>query len=143
VTLSIHRGGPSGPSKRLSAPTPIGVGTRRHRPLAGPSQRSRALRGLLACLVLGVAFLAGGAHAAPEAKAPLELNQATAEQLESLPGIGAVKAEAIVAERASRGGFASVDELESVRGIGPALVEKLRPHLRVGGKRSKTAKTAP
>ncbi|HEX6312576.1 MAG TPA: ComEA family DNA-binding protein [Acidimicrobiia bacterium] len=49
---------------------------------------------------------------------PVNLNTATTEQLETLPGIGPVLAEAIVAERDRRGGFRSVNELRDVRGIG-------------------------
>jgi competence protein ComEA len=49
---------------------------------------------------------------------PINLNAASQEQLETLPGIGPVLAEAIVAERERRGGFRSVNELRDVRGIG-------------------------
>jgi competence protein ComEA len=73
---------------------------------------------------------------------PLDLNRATAEQLESLPGIGAVKAAAILAVRDTKGGFASMEELEAVRGIGPALVEKLRPLVKVGKTTAGSAKPA-
>ena len=45
-----------------------------------------------------------------------------------------MKAAAILAVRDERGGFESADELESVRGIGKALVEKLRPLVKVTGK---------
>jgi competence protein ComEA len=81
---------------------------------------------LLLALVLG----AGSVQAAEPP--PLDLNRASAEELEALPGIGAVKAAAILAVREERGGFESLDELESVRGIGPKLAQKLRPMLRVG-----------
>lgn len=77
----------------------------------------------------------------PSADAPLDLNQATAAQLEALPGIGEVKAAAILAVRKDRGGFSSVDELESVRGIGPALTKKLRPMVKVGAKSRSTARS--
>jgi competence protein ComEA len=50
--------------------------------------------------------------------APISLNTATQEQLESLPGIGPTLAEAIITERDRRGGFRSVNELRDVRGIG-------------------------
>jgi competence protein ComEA len=53
---------------------------------------------------------------APGAK--LDLNAATSEQLEELPGIGPVLAEAIITERERRGGFENVLELRDVRGIG-------------------------
>ncbi len=76
--------------------------------------------------------LASAPAFAGEAAKPLDLNRATAVQLEALPGIGEVKAAAILAIRLERGGFSSVAELESVRGIGPALIGKLRPLVTVG-----------
>ena len=57
---------------------------------------------------------------------PVDLNTATAEQLEALPGIGPTLAGAIVSERERMGGFRSVDDLQRVRGIGPARFEQLR-----------------
>jgi competence ComEA-like helix-hairpin-helix protein len=101
-----------------------------------------AIRNAFAFLVLGLVLLAGGAQAGTEgASAPLDLNRATADQLETLPGIGAVKAAAILAERDSRGGFQSMEELEAVRGIGPSLVAKLRPLVVLGSKKTKSGKT--
>ncbi len=95
----------------------------------GAGQRAFALA-LLATIALA-APLAGAAPNADERPAVVNLNTATAGELEALPGIGAKKAEAIVEARKSRGGFKSVDEIVDVRGIGPAQLEKLRPHLRV------------
>jgi competence protein ComEA len=57
---------------------------------------------------------------------PVQLSVATAEQLDSLPGIGPVTAEKIVQYRTAHGAFRSVDELDEVSGIGPARVEQLR-----------------
>jgi len=101
----------------------------------------RAVRNVFAFLVLGLVLLTGVAQAGPEGgSTPLDLNRATADQLETLPGIGAVKAAAILAVRDTRGGFQSMEELEAVRGIGPALVAKLRPLVVLGAKKSgKTA----
>lgn len=65
--------------------------------------------------------------AAAAAQAPVNVNQATAKQLESLPGVGKVTAESIVAYRTQKGPFASVDDLGKVKGIGPKTLEKLRP----------------
>jgi competence protein ComEA len=61
---------------------------------------------------------APGADGASDPNALVNLNTATAEQLETLPGIGPVLAEAIITERERRGGFRSVNELRDVRGIG-------------------------
>lgn len=57
----------------------------------------------------------------------LNINTASAAQLEALPGIGAVLAQRIVDDRQANGPYASVDDLERVRGIGPALLANLRP----------------
>ena len=62
---------------------------------------------------------------------PLDLNTATVEQLDALPGVGPVTAAAIVAWRDANGTFASVDQLGEVDGIGTARLEKLRPLVRV------------
>jgi competence protein ComEA len=61
----------------------------------------------------------------------LDLNTATVEQLDALPGVGPVTAAAIVAWRQANGRFTSVDQLGDVEGIGPARLDKLRPLVRV------------
>lgn len=75
----------------------------------------------------------------PRAKAvaepePLDLNRATATELERLPRVGPVLAGRIVALRDSLGGFRDVAQLEQVRGIGPVLLGRLTPLVRVGPK---------
>jgi competence protein ComEA len=60
------------------------------------------------------------------APGPLDLNRATAEELDALPGIGPSTAQAIVAHREEHGPYASVDALEDVRGIGPAKLDAIR-----------------
>ena len=57
---------------------------------------------------------------------PLNLNTATLDQLDGLPGIGPVLAAAILAERVRRGAFKSVNELREVRGIGEQRFADLR-----------------
>jgi competence protein ComEA len=66
----------------------------------------------------------------PTARAPLDLNTATAAELDALPGIGPVLAARIVEHRRLHGAFRSVEELRSVPGIGPRLLARLRPSLR-------------
>ena len=60
---------------------------------------------------------------------PLSLNRESAAGLSALPGIGPGLAGLIVEERSRRGGFRSLEELTTVRGIGPRLFEKMKPHL--------------
>lgn len=61
----------------------------------------------------------------------IDLNTATVQQLDTLPGIGPVTAAAIVAWREANGKFNSVDQLAEVDGIGPARLDKLRALVRV------------
>ena len=68
----------------------------------------------------------GGPAGAGTGEGPVDLNTATAEQLEELPGVGPAIAAAIVDERERRGRFATVDDLLDVRGIGEARLEQLR-----------------
>jgi competence protein ComEA len=60
---------------------------------------------------------------------PISLGAATVEQLETIDGIGPVTAQKIVEYRDQRGGLASVDQLDEVSGIGPATMESLRSRL--------------
>ncbi|MFL6136236.1 MAG: helix-hairpin-helix domain-containing protein [Frankiaceae bacterium] len=62
----------------------------------------------------------------PGAGAPVDLNAASAGELDALPGVGPVLAERIVDYRTAHGAFRSVDELEQVPGIGPSKMADLR-----------------
>lgn len=64
---------------------------------------------------------------APKSAGPLDLNRASAEEIEGLPGIGRSMALKIVARRDSVRRFRRLEDLDSIRGIGPALIAKLRP----------------
>jgi competence protein ComEA len=61
----------------------------------------------------------------------VDLNAATAADLDGLPGIGPVLAQRIVDYRTQHGRFSSVDQLDDVPGIGPALYARLAAQVRV------------
>jgi competence protein ComEA len=71
----------------------------------------------------GVAAASGSGGAA---SGPLDLNSATLEQLETLPGVGPVTAQKILDYRTQHGAFTSVDELDAVPGIGPSHMAQLK-----------------
>ena len=73
----------------------------------------------------------GGAGKGAAPTGLVDLNTATAEQLDALPGVGPATSKAILAYRTSHGRFRSVTELLEVPGIGPAKLEALRPMVRV------------
>ena len=58
--------------------------------------------------------------------AAVNINSATLEQLEALPGIGPVKGQAIIDYRKANGPFKSIDDLKKVNGIGDATLEKVK-----------------
>jgi competence ComEA-like helix-hairpin-helix protein len=77
---------------------------------------------------------AGGSGARPDAAAPLrplliDLNHATAQELERLPGIGSSLAGRIIADRDRLGPFGSPEALLRVPGIGPRTLARMRPYL--------------
>lgn len=57
---------------------------------------------------------------------PINLNTATHEELQALPGIGQVRVESIVAFRAAHGPFQSIEDIQAVDGIGPGIFEKIK-----------------
>jgi comEA protein len=61
----------------------------------------------------------------------ININTASKDQLTLLPGIGETYAERIVVYRNNNGPYASVDEVEKVKGIGKRTLERLRPYIRI------------
>jgi competence protein ComEA len=70
-----------------------------------------------------------GSAGAESEGGPIGLGAATVEQLETIDGIGPVTAQKIVEYREQRGGLSSVEQLDEVSGIGPATMESLRARL--------------
>ena len=86
-----------------------------------------ALLPLASCALLSIA----AANKKPP-EAPVNLNTASAEQLQEVPGIGPVTAEKILQMRKAYGPFKSVDDLLAIKGIGHKRLEKMRKYLTVG-----------
>lgn len=94
--------------------------------------RSPLLRGLL-CFSL-LLFLSAAVSAnkkKPPAK-PVNINTATSEELQQVPGIGPATAQKILQMRKSYGPFKSVDDLLAIRGLGQKRLDKMRKYLTVG-----------
>jgi competence protein ComEA len=79
---------------------------------------------------------AGSANPAAPTIAPVNINTATQEQLESLPGVGAKAAERILEYRQKNGNFKKVEDLMNVKGIGEKSFLKLKPLLTVAEKKA-------
>ena len=75
--------------------------------------------------------------------APVDINAAAAEELMTLPGVGALEARAIVEYRGKHGAFKSADDLERVDAIAPAVRRKLKELVKVGRARGAGAADAP
>jgi len=90
--------------------------------------------------VIGLAVAADARQASPtrsqavSASAPINLNTATAAQLETLPGVGKATADRIVEYREKNGGFKKVEDLMNVRGVGEKSFLKLKPLVTVTAK---------
>lgn len=68
--------------------------------------------------------------------AAVNINTATQAELESLQGVGPVKAQAIIDYRKKSGGFKSIDDLKNVDGIGDATLKNLRKDISITGQTS-------
>ena len=75
---------------------------------------------------------APGSPGAAPASGPLDVNTATLEQLDALPGVGPAIAQRIIDYRAEHGPFTAVDQLKDVKGVGDALFEKIKDLVTIG-----------
>jgi len=92
----------------------------------------QALRAVTpAVILLSLVWFSNPAWSAPKSNL-LNVNTASASELQVLPGIGPKKADAIVNFRKENGPFRQVDDLVQVKGIGPKTLAKLRPLVTVG-----------
>jgi competence protein ComEA len=73
-----------------------------------------------------------GQTSPPPESSKININTATETELQRLPGIGQKRAADILANRRLQGPFRSVDDLDRVKGIGPATLEHLRPFITIG-----------
>lgn len=101
--------GPDAPSQGPAAPAPVNLG-----PPTPPA-----------------ITVSAPAPSTPDSGKPpgkrLNLNAATVEELDLLPGVGKATAQAIIDYRTKHGRFRTISELDKVPGIGPAKLERLRP----------------
>ena len=102
--------------------------------------RSLITRGVACAAVLAL-LVAGVARAGPTQDSPqtrlvgvVNVNTATPEELELLPGVGPARARSIVEHRKARGLFKTPDDLVAVSGIGARALDRMRPHVATSGK---------
>jgi competence protein ComEA len=90
-------------------------------------------RAVILCWFLAL-LLAAGASAATKKPPlrPINLNSATSDELQQVPGIGPATADKILQMRKSYGAFKSVDDLLAIRGIGKKRLDKMRKYLTAG-----------
>ena len=113
---------PEADAEGINLAQPVADGAHLHIPRRGDRERLAVL-----------APPRGGASTPPGAPGgPVNVNSASAEELEKLPGIGPKTAQAVVEDRERNGPFRSVDDLLRVKGIGPKKLEALRPLVTAG-----------
>jgi competence protein ComEA len=115
---------PEADPDRLNQAAPLSDGVRVWVPRRGETDVPAAVNG-------DGGGAAGGPPAGGGPASPVDLNTATLEQLDTLPGIGPSTAQAVIDHRTANGPFRSVDDLLEVRGIGESKLAQLRDKVRV------------
>jgi comEA protein len=100
-----------------------------------------ALLAFGAVIVSAVSFPAFAAKTPPTHK--IDINLASAKELEELPGVGPTTAKAIIQFREKTGRFHRVEDLLAIRGISETKLAKMRPYIVVGAPPAKSAPPAP
>ena len=100
--------------------------------MSAMAPRTLARFSVILLLLCAIAIASALAAKKKPPESPINLNTATSEELQQVPGIGPVTADKILQMRKSYGAFKSVDDLRAVRGIGPKRLEKMRKYLTVG-----------
>ena len=96
--------------------------------------RSASALALAWLIAAAISVSALSSFAAESISGVVNLNTATVEELQLLPGIGESRARAVIEARKRRGGFQKVEDLLEVKGIGEAGLAKIRPHVTLEGK---------
>ncbi len=99
----------------------------------------------LLCLMLALssAFIARAQHKKQPPAEPIDLDTATAQALQQLPGVGPAMAETIVDFRQKSGPFRRVEDLLAIRGITKQRLEKIRPYVKIDAPDPKKQTASP
>ena len=95
-----------------------------------------ALLALMAAAPATAQDKAPKAKPAPAVSTPVNLNTATAADLQALPGVGAATARLIIEHREKNGGFKKIEELMNIKGIGEKSFLKLKPMVTVASQKA-------
>jgi len=93
---------------------------------------------IILAVIVSLPLLATAAPATPDGV--VNINTASAEQLQLLPRVGPTVAERIISFREANGAFKKLEELVAVKGIGESSLERLRPFVATDGKTTLTEK---
>lgn len=119
------------PAPSTNPPPPTGTASRSTRVIAGIVLLAASLGGLAATADRTPLTRPDAGTSAPIAPVRINLNTASAAELELLPRIGPALSRRIVEDRTANGPFRTIEDLDRVRGIGPRTVLNIRDHATV------------